>query len=85
MLLSPIPMGDRIQVIVSARQGADLAELASRLRAAGMEVVDVLDQVGVVCGSVLPGRLSSLSAVEGVGHVEESREFQLAPPDSEIQ
>ena len=78
-------MSELVKIVVSAQDDANLAAVVQRLCHAGMDVEDVMEEVGVVSGSIVREQLSALSALEGVAHVEESRKFQLPPPDSEIQ
>jgi len=74
-------MDEKITVTVSA----DTVTVAERLRAAGMNVEQVLDAAGVITGSVATADRSSLAALPGVEAVESERTFQIAPPDAEIQ
>jgi hypothetical protein len=62
-----------------------IREVAARLRAAGMDVKDVLAEAGVISGSAEPSLLPALSRVEGVEAAEPSREIRIAPPDSDVQ
>ncbi|MEA2194131.1 MAG: hypothetical protein QOG42_565 [Solirubrobacteraceae bacterium] len=74
-------MTENIIVIVSG----EIEPVAERLRAAGMEVRQVLGEIGIVTGSVESERRESLAAIEGVVAVEIEQNVQIAPPDSEIQ
>jgi hypothetical protein len=62
-----------------------LENVADRLREAGMQVDRALPTIGTITGAVAASKLPALRAVEGVADVEESREYQLPPPDSPIQ
>ena len=55
------------------------------LRAAGMKVSQVMDDLGIVTGSIDSAELQRLSAVEGVASVERAREVGIPPPDSPVQ
>ncbi|WP_433558622.1 hypothetical protein ACQPWY_09155 [Pseudonocardia xinjiangensis] len=59
----------------------ELDRLADRLRAAGMEVEQVLEPVGVITGSAPPG-WESLADLDGVAAVEPGRTVRLPPPDA---
>ena len=74
-------MDENIVVTVSG----NIERVAERLRAAGMSVGQVLGEVGIITGSVDAGRRKSLAAVPGVLSVEIERNFQIPPPDAEIQ
>jgi hypothetical protein len=62
-----------------------LENVADRLREAGMQVDRALPAIGTITGAVAASKLAALRAIEGVADVEESREYQLPPPDSPIQ
>lgn len=78
---------DRADIVVSVDEDhlADVGAVAERLQRAGLTVDETLADIGVITGSVDPARTAELEAVEGVAHVERSREFQLPPPDSDVQ
>ena len=75
----------RVLVSVDDAYAGELAQVVERLRAAGLEIDRSLEALGAVTGSIAPGRLAELEAVEGVAAVEPAREHRLAPPESEIQ
>lgn len=62
-----------------------MSEVVQKLEAAGMKVEQVMETLGIITGSCSSDKVEALSQVEGVTHVETSREYQIAPPDSEIQ
>jgi hypothetical protein len=76
-----------VNVSVSVADGSvdRFSEVVSRLREAGLEIEQELEEIGVVTGSIDSEKAESLREVEGVSHVERSREFRIAPPDSDIQ
>jgi UDP-N-acetylmuramate-alanine ligase len=61
------------------------SEVVKGLEDAGMDVEQELEETGVITGSIDSEKVEQLRKVEGVSHVEESRQFQIAPPDSDIQ
>ena len=61
------------------------SEVVKRAEAAGMEVEQKMEDLGVLAGSIDPEKVEPLRRVEGVSHVEESRRFQIPPPDSDVQ
>jgi fructose/tagatose bisphosphate aldolase len=61
------------------------SEVVKRCKDAGMNVEAELDAVGIVTGSIDSSKIHSLDQIEGVEYVEQSRNFQIAPPDSPIQ
>ena len=61
------------------------SEVVRGVEAAGMEVEQKMEDLGVLAGSIDSKKVESFRRVEGVSHVEESRGFQLPPPDSDVQ
>jgi UDP-N-acetylmuramate-alanine ligase len=51
----------------------------------GMEVEQKMEDLGVLTGFIDSEKVEPLRRVEGVSHVEESRRFEIPPPDSDIQ
>ena len=74
-----------VNVSVAADHLDRFPEVVQRIQKAGLRVEQQLEQIGVVTGSIDSANLTDLRQVEGVTAVERSREFQLAPPDSETQ
>ncbi len=62
-----------------------MSEVTSRLKTAGVKVDQVMDTLGTITGSADPSKLPALRRVRGVAAVEEAREAQIAPPESEVQ
>ncbi|MFP2924585.1 hypothetical protein ACLESO_05090 [Pyxidicoccus sp. 3LG] len=73
-----------VSVLVEVTPPERMEDVVARLRAAGLDVEQVLEETGVVLGSAAPDRLPALRAVQGAT-VEAQRTFQLAPPDSDVQ
>ena len=82
-------MGDHqkvtLLVTVDDEYADRVSEVAERLRAVGMKVENLMEVLGTITGSIEADKVELVSHLTGVAHVETSREFQLAPPDSEIQ
>jgi hypothetical protein len=74
-----------VTVTVADSHAGDLAAVAAGLRAAGLEVEQVLAALGIVTGAVDATRLGEIAAVPGVAAVEEQATFQIAPPDADVQ
>lgn len=62
-----------------------MSEVVDALRARGLHVEQVLDEVGVITGSVSQDRHAALEAVDGVVSVVPEQHYRLPPPDSPIQ
>jgi hypothetical protein len=74
-----------VLVTLDDEQAERVASVADELRAAGLDVAQVLAEIGVITGSVEPSRLKDVEAVRGVASVEQSREVRLPPPDEPVQ
>jgi hypothetical protein len=78
-------MTTRVIVTVADLALPKVRQLARDLRQAGMVVDQVLTATGIITGSVDPASLAKLRALPGVDKVEPDSDFQLPPPDSEVQ
>lgn len=80
-------MTPAVDVVVSVAddQLASLSEVVAGLRRAGLEVGEVLDAAGLVTGTVDEDAIEALCAVPGVVDVERQGDYQIAPPDSDVQ
>jgi hypothetical protein len=74
-----------ISISVQDTHLATIELVAQKLQAAGMNVEQVLNSIGIISGSIDSSLMSSLSQIEGVKIVEQEQTYQLAPPDSDIQ
>ncbi len=74
-----------VTVSVDDEHVADVREVADRLREAGLSINELFEELGVITGQIDESRADTLKNVEGVASVERSRDYQLAPPDSDIQ
>ena len=60
--------------------------MAAALQDAGLRLDAVLPETGVITGSVADeAAIEALRQVEGAEAVEQAQEFQLPPPDSDVQ
>jgi hypothetical protein len=78
-------MPDMITVTVDDDHVARIQEIADQLRAAGMQIGQVLPEIGVITGAAMTSVKPAISALPGVAAVTYERSFQLPPPDSDIQ
>lgn len=74
-----------ITVTVRHEYLADTSRIAEQLAAGGMQVENVLSQLGMITGSLAEGQRTALAGIEGVESVDEDQQVVLPPPDSEIQ
>ncbi len=61
------------------------AEAVEHVKKAGLQVDQAMPAVGVITGSIEQSKIASLQQLASVANVEESRSFQIAPPDSDVQ
>ena len=80
-----VPLKMDVLVTLDEGQADRAAAVADDLRAAGLDVTEVLAEIGVVTGSIEPSRLNDLARVSGVAAVEPSRDVQLPSPDEPVQ
>ncbi len=71
-------------VTVNDEAMAAMAEMADRLRDAGLAVTDRLDAIGVFVGRAEESHLSRIRDVRGVTAVEEERTVRLLADDDRL-
>lgn len=78
---------DKVKVTVSIDDAhvEQIDQVTKQLKSAGLDVEQTLPTLGIVTGSVETEKMSSLSKVTGVESVEVDKNYQLAPPDSDVQ
>jgi hypothetical protein len=72
-------------VTVAGEHREQIEQVADALRTAGLQVTQVLAQIGQVTGTVQGDRLDALRTVDGVQSVARSGEVRIAPPGSPVQ
>lgn len=77
--------GRRVSVSVDDEHLEAIGAVVDALRGHGMQVEQVMDQLGIISGVVPEGAQGSLMGVEGVMSIDESLGYQLPPPDSPVQ
>ncbi len=73
-----------VSVMVDDQHLGVIGTVAEALQARGMQVDQVLDQLGMITGSA-PDDDAELWGVEGVASVEGGLDVQLPPPDAPVQ
>jgi hypothetical protein len=75
-----------VTVLVADDRRDAIEGIAAALRAAGMQVGQVLPATGVITGAVADAAgLEHLAAVDGVAAVEPAKDVHIAPPDAPVQ
>jgi len=82
-----LSMTDKVDLLISVDDEhlSRFSEVVKSIEGAGMDVDQQMEEIGVVTGSIEPEKVDPISDVEGVAHVEQSRTFHIAPPDSDVQ
>lgn len=78
-------MPSAITVTVDDDHLGGIDGVADQLRAAGMQVHQVLGSAGVITGEVTDAARPAIARVPGVAEVADQQIFQLPPPEAEIQ
>lgn len=52
-----------------------LLEVSEQLQSRGMKLNQLLDQLGIITGSIDSTKIDDLQDIEGVSHVEQEKEF----------
>jgi hypothetical protein len=75
----------RLSISVDDRHLNDFSKVLKDAESAGMEIEEKHKDLGVATGSIEKDKVESLRKVKGVHHVEEERQIQIPPPDSDVQ
>lgn len=75
----------KLSISVDEEHLSQFPKIMKEVEKAGMEIDQELEDLGVATGAIDEDKVAALREVEGVEHVEEEREFQIAPPDSDVQ
>ena len=80
----PVSKVDLVVTVADSHR-AGIAEVAARLKAAGMGSLQTLHGAGLITGNAEAGAVARLGKVAGVQAVEASGEVHIAPPESDVQ
>jgi len=72
-------------VIVTLSGELKVRDVARDLRAAGLDVDQVLEETGIVTGTAASGTHAMLRKIQGVADVSADHPIDIGPPDSEVQ
>ncbi|WP_392477024.1 hypothetical protein [Nostoc sp. C110] len=62
-----------------------IGQISQQLRLYGMNVEQILSSIGVINGSIQSELLNSLYQIEGIKNIETQQNYQLLPPNFDIQ
>jgi hypothetical protein len=77
-------MADSKRWVVTLREGVGPAALRRRLAEAGLDVDQVLEEIGVVTGQGDDSVADKLRGLDEVEDVSAEGEARIAPPDSDL-
>lgn len=75
----------KISISVDDTHLSQIEQVSRQLQSSGMSVEQTLSSIGVISGSISNDRLDDLKKIEGVKNIEPQENYQLAPPDSDVQ
>ena len=73
----------KIDLTVTLKPQADIASVAKRLAASGLEVSDVFEAINVIHGRAPASVRSKLAKVQGVSDVSPTLGVGVGPPDAD--
>jgi hypothetical protein len=77
-------MAESVDLVISV--DAKLAsEVATALRQSGVEVKDVLADIGTITARCRDDQIAAISHINGVVRVERERPVEIGPPGSPVQ
>jgi fructose-1,6-bisphosphatase/sedoheptulose 1,7-bisphosphatase-like protein len=76
---------DNVIVLIDDSYRDRFAEVVDRAKAAGLRIDQLLQDSGVVTGSISAGKRRDLEQIQGIAAVETQRDIQIPPPKSDIQ
>lgn len=75
----------RVLISVDASHPGGAASVAGALRDAGVNVLQVLDELGTITAECPPEMLPTLSRIPGVLQAERERTISIPSPGSKVQ
>ena len=75
----------KVSISVDDEHLSEFSKVMKKVEKAGMEIDQELEDIGVATGSIDEDEVGRLRDVEGVSHVEEERQIQIPPPESDVQ
>lgn len=79
-----MPRPPKTDWVVTLAPGTAAKTAAARLRAAGLEVQEVMEMIGVVSGRATPAVAERLRALPGVADVSPTPGADVGPPDAPV-
>jgi len=80
----PMAKKSKHKMIVTLAGDRAIHDVTRDLKAAGFEVDQTLETIGIVTGSAHPKSVAKLKSVPGVGEVAADHPVDIGPPDSDV-
>ncbi len=74
-----------ITIAIGNRYLSKFDAIVSSCEAVGLQVSQKLTQLGLIIGRIKADKIAELQQIEGITAVEQSRSYQLPPPESDLQ
>lgn len=74
-----------VLVTIEEAERQKMPQVLAKLRKAGLEVQQTIEESGFVQGMIAPEKVKALAKVKGVKRVRPELSFGLAPPESDVQ
>ncbi len=77
----------KVQVLIALDDEhlKDMDRVVKACEKAGLEVESSLESIGTITGAIDPDKLARLSRIPGVVGVEKAGEYDVGPPDQDLQ
>lgn len=69
-----------VNVSIAADQQDRFQEIVQTLEAAGLDVTQALESIGIVSGEIDASKIPNLRQIDGVAAVEAERTYDIGPP-----
>jgi hypothetical protein len=85
MNTDPLTEPVEVTVAIASQYLIHFDQVVADCEAVALRVGEKLAVLGIVTGQIEAQKMDRLKQVEGVAAVEESRPYQLPPPENEVQ
>ena len=75
----------QVLIVIDDEHLKDIDKVVKACEKAGLEVDSSLESIGTITGAIDPDKLAGLSRVRGVAGVERAGEYDIGPPDQDLQ
>jgi hypothetical protein len=75
----------RLVILVADEYQERILEVMENLQSLGMQIDRFMEITGVITGVISTTQMELLKNVEGIAAIELAQDFQLTPPESDVQ